>query len=284
MTKEQTGDERSVASERDLAAMYAVYYSNEVGEAENIPPMSLQNVLAVLRHVFETGMMSVAEQEGRVLGFAGAITRGPVTFLTDLFVHPQIQSSGLGKTLLQQVLPQRLSLIRCTMSSTDPRAQSLYTRQGMQPLFPHFNLQWRGRVHTEPLATDLEVVEGEAGDTAFVQWDAQVGGRTRPVDHAFWLEQQHAIPLWFRRQGVTLGYGYVRQVAETLLTPPTWVVGPVGVSAPEYATECVLAATRFVGLRQVDTHQFELRSSLFDGFKTRHNPESTKYRYSGEQK
>src|SRR6266700_2874754 len=163
MTKEQTGDERSVASERDLAAMYAVYYSNEVGEAENIPPMSLQNVLAVLRHVFETGMMSVAEQEGRVLGFAGAITRGPVTFLTDLFVHPQIQSSGLGKTLLQQVLPQRLSLIRCTMSSTDPRAQSLYTRQGMQPLFPHFNLQWRGRVHTEPLATDLEVVEGEAG-------------------------------------------------------------------------------------------------------------------------
>src|SRR6266851_5599336 len=162
------------ASERDLAAMYAVYYLNEVGADENIPPLSPQNVPAVLRHVFETGTMSVAEQDGRVLAFAGAITRGP-----------------------------------------------------------------------EPLATDLEVVEGEAGDPAFVQWDAQVGGRARPVDHAFWLEQQHAVPLWFRRQGGTLGYGYVRQVAATLLTPRTWVVGPVGVSAPAYATECVLAAIRW---------------------------------------
>jgi hypothetical protein len=72
--------------------------------------------------VFETGTMSVAEQDGRVLAFAGAITRGPVTFLTDLFVHPQTQS----------------------------RAQALYTREGMQPLFPHFNLQWQGPVHTEP--------------------------------------------------------------------------------------------------------------------------------------
>ncbi len=235
------------ASERDLAAMYAVYYLNEVGAVENIPPLSPQNVPAVLRHVFETGTMSVAEQDGRVLAFAGAITRGPVTFLTDLFVHPQTQSGGLGKILLQQVLAQGPSLIRCTMSSTDPRAQALYTREGMQPLFPHFNLQWRGQVHTEPepLATDLEVVEGEAGDPAFVQWDAQVGGRARPVDHAFWLEQQHAVPLWFRRQGVTLGYGYVRQVAATLLTPRTWVVGPVGVSAPAYATECVLAAIRW---------------------------------------
>src|SRR5258708_5186535 len=233
--------------EGDFAAMYAVYYLNEVGAAENIPPLSPQNVPAVLRNVFETGTMSVAEQDGRVLAFAGAITRGPVTFLTDLFVHPQTQSGGLGKILLQQVLAQGPSLIRCTMSSTDPRAQALYTREGMQPLFPHFNLQWRGPVHTEPepLATDLEVVEGEAGDPAFVQWDAQVGGRARPVDHAFWLEQQHAVPLWFRRQGVTLGYGYVRQVAATLLTPRTWVVGPVGVSAPAYATECVLAAIRW---------------------------------------
>src|SRR5258708_3198271 len=226
------------ASERDLAAMYTVYYLNEVGEAENIPPLSPQTVPAVLRHGFETGTMAVAEQDGHVLGFAGAITRGPVTFLTDLFVHPQIQSGGLGKTLLHQVLSQRPSLIRCTMSSTDPRAQALYTRQGMQPLFPHFNLQWRGRVHTEPepLATDLEVVEGEAGDPAFVQWDAQVGGRTRPVDHAFWLEQQRAVPLWFRRQGITLGYGYVRQVAETLLTPRTWALGPARMSLPEFTT------------------------------------------------
>ena len=90
------------ASERDLAAMDAVSALNEVGEAESIPTMSPQAVPAVLRHVFETGTMFVAEQDGEVLAFAGAITRGPVTYLTDLFDHPQTQSGGLGKTVSQQ--------------------------------------------------------------------------------------------------------------------------------------------------------------------------------------
>ena len=90
------------ASERDLAPMYAVSALNEVGEAESIPTRSPQAVPAVLRHVFETGTMFVAEQDGEVLAFAGAITCEPVTYLTDLFVHPQTQSGGLGKTVSQQ--------------------------------------------------------------------------------------------------------------------------------------------------------------------------------------
>ena len=234
----------------DLASMYGVYYLTEVGEAETegsvtVPP---QTVPAVLRHVFETGTMYVAEQDSHVLAFAGAITRGSVTFLTDLFVHPKTQSGGLGKILLQHVLPQEQP-IHCTMSSTDPRAQALYIRLGMQPVFPHFNLQWQGHSHEEPSPADLEVIEGQAEDPAFVQWDAQISGRVRPVDHAFWMRQQQSVPLWFQRQGVTVGYGYVRLVPETLLSPQTWVVGPVGVSAPEHATACVLAATRWAQQR-----------------------------------
>lgn len=91
------------ASERDLAAMDAVSALNEVGEAESIPTMSPQAVPAVLRHVFETGTMFVAEQDGEGLAFAGAITCGPVTYLTGLFDHPQTQSGGLGKTVSQHV-------------------------------------------------------------------------------------------------------------------------------------------------------------------------------------
>lgn len=88
----------------DLASMYFVYYLNEVSEAEGIVTPPPQTVPAVLRQVFETGTMYVAEQDGHILAFAGAITRGSVTFLTDLFVHPKTQSGGLGKTLLQHVL------------------------------------------------------------------------------------------------------------------------------------------------------------------------------------
>lgn len=232
----------------DLASMYLVYYLSEVGEAEGVATAPHLTIPSVLRHVFETGTMYVAEQDGQILAFAGAITRGPVTFLTDLFVHPRTQSGGLGKTLLSYVLPQDQG-IRCTMSSTDPRAQALYVRLGMQPVFPHFNLLWQGHARQEQSPSDIEVVEGQAGDPAFLQWDAQVSGRARPVDHAFWMRQQQSIPLWFRRHGVTVGYAYVRQVAETALTPQTWVVGPLGVSEPGDATACVLAATSWAQLR-----------------------------------
>jgi GNAT superfamily N-acetyltransferase len=234
----------------DLASMYTVYCLNEVSEAEaeSILASPPQTVPATLRHVFETGTMYVAEQDGTILAFAGAITRGSVTFLTDLFVRPQTQSAGLGKTLLQYVLPQEHP-IHCTMSSTDPRAQALYIRYGMQPVFPHFNLRWQGQAHEEPFPADIEVLEGQAGDPALLQWDAQVSGRARPVDHAFWIEQQQSIPLWFRRRGVIVGYAYVRLVEESLLSPQRWVVGPVGVSTPEHAAPCVLAATAWAQRR-----------------------------------
>lgn len=235
------------ARESDLASMYFVYYLNEVSEAEGMAATPPSSVPATLRHVFETGTMYVAEQDDTILAFAGAITRGTVTFLTDLFVRPPIQSGGLGKTLLSHVL-LREQPIHCTMSSTDPRAQALYTRVGMQPVFPHYNLQWQRRA-SEKLSfpeTELEVIEGQAGDPALVRWDAQISGRNRPVDHAFWAKQQQCVPLWFRQRGVTVGYSYVRLEDATPLTTKRWVVGPLGVSAPEYAAECVLAATRWV--------------------------------------
>ena len=235
------------ARESDLASMYLVYYLNEVSEAEAVTATPPQRVPETLRHVFETGAMYVAEEDGVILAFAGAITRGSVTFLTDLFVRPKIQSSGLGKTLLSHVL-LREQPIHCTMSSTDPRAQALYTRVGMQPVFPHYNLQWQRRAEQEPAIpnTEHEVSEGRAGDPEFVRWDAHISGRNRPEDHVFWAKQQECVPLWFRRRGATVGYGYVRLEAATPLTSEKWVVGPVGVSAPEYAAECVLAATRWV--------------------------------------
>jgi hypothetical protein len=206
-----------------------------------------------MRHVFETGTMAVAEQDGRVIAFAGSVTRGSVTFLANLYVHPKTQSGGLGKALLQQVLP-REQPVHCTTSTTDPRAQALYTRFGMQPVFPHYNLEWQKRAGEKLSSPAIEVVEAQAGDPAFIQWDAQISGRMRSVDHAFWIIQQHSTPLWFRRRGVTIGYGYVRLVAETPLSPQTWVVGPVGVSAPEHASACVLAASRWAQQRGQTVH------------------------------
>ncbi len=233
------------ATENDLDPAYNIYYQNELLEAET-PPLPPASASLELRHVLLTGTMYVAEEDGQIRAFASAITRGTVTFLTDLFVLPTLQSAGLGKTLLQHVLPQD-GLIHCTMTSTDPRAQALYIRSGMRPHYPNFNLRWQHFTLDELPGNELEdlgiqVIEGDANDQSFVWWDARVSGRERAVDHQFWVTQQQAIPLWFTRGGETLGYAYVRLGVRTLWFPQLCVVGPIGVTAPEDATACVLAA------------------------------------------
>src|SRR5690349_5568103 len=103
----------------DLSQIHRVYYENETRGVSNPPPPEEDS--PDLRHIFQTGTMYVAEQNDCILAYGAAITRGRVTYLTDLFVRPDQQSSHFGKSILQHVLPpQNNEHIRCTMSSTDP--------------------------------------------------------------------------------------------------------------------------------------------------------------------
>jgi hypothetical protein len=132
--------------------------------------------------------------------------------------------------------------VRCTMSSTDPRALALYIRSGMRPQWPNFCLSLDQAAPEEKLRTDLEIVEADPGDPALVEWDARISGRHRPQDHAFWVQEQGSVPLWFRRGGETLGYGYVRLGAGTFWFSEVCKLGPIGARSAEEATACVLAA------------------------------------------
>ncbi len=230
------------AHETDLRAVYEVFYQNEVLDSPH--PPSPGDVPSYLRHVLQTGTMYVAEQDEKVLAFAGAITRGNIIFLTDLFVWPAHQSGQLGKTLLHSVLPQD-DRVHCTMSSSDPRALALYIRAGMRPQWPHFALRLEKPTHKMPLTPGMEIIEADPGDPALVHWDAQVSGRLRPVDHLYWVREQRAVPLWFRRQGQNVGYGYIRLGAGMLWDPQACTLGPIGASTPEDATACVLAAVNW---------------------------------------
>ncbi len=230
------------AHETDLRQMYEVFYQNEVLDTPR-PPLP-GDLPSYLHHVLQTGAMYVAEQDGEVLAFTGAITRGTVTFLTDLFVHPAHQSDQLGKTLLRSVLPQD-DLAHCTVSSSDLRALALYIGAGMRPLWPYFALRREKSAHEWRWATDMEIIEVDPGDPALIYWDAQISGRQRPLDHRYWVREQQAVPLWFRRQGHIVGYGYIRLNAGTLRHPHTCTLGPIGVRAPEEATDCVLTAVNW---------------------------------------
>ena len=193
------------AQETDLAQMYEVFYQNEIIDILNPPPYG---DTSDLRHTLQTGTVYVAERDTTILAFAGAITRGEVTFLTDLFVLPDQQSTQLGKTLLPYVLPQS-GLIHSTMSSTDARALALYIRAGMHPAWPHFFLRLEKPIRADFSTPGVEIVVADIDDPALVEWDARLSGRFRPQDHAHWIARQQAVPLWFRRRGQTVGYAYV---------------------------------------------------------------------------
>jgi len=234
------------AQEADLAQMHEVVYLNDVLGVSNPPP--LDNTPSNLRHIFQTGVSYIAEQDDHVLAYASAITRGEVTYLTDLFVRPEQQSSQLGRTLLSYVLPLD-GRIHCTMSSTDYRALALYIRAGMHPAWPHFVLRLERPISADFSTSKIEIVEASPDDSALIRWDAQMSGRERLQDHEYWIAMQQAVPLWFRRNGQTIGYGYVRLGAGSFWYPEGCTIGPLGVNTPEDAAECVLAAVNWASKR-----------------------------------
>ncbi len=242
------------AHETDLPAIYEVFYQNEVLDSTQPPPMG--DPPSYLQHVLQTGKLYVAEQDDKVLAFAGAITRGNISFLTDLFVWPSHQSGQLGKTLLHTVLPQD-EHIHCTVSSSDPRALALYIRAGMRPKWPHFALRLQKPTQAWDRVSEIEVIKADPADPALIRWDAQISGRSRPEDHLFWVREQRAVPLWFQRQGQTIGYGYIRLGAGTLWDPLACTLGPIGANTPENATACVLAAVEWA-LQEAEIIRIEM--------------------------
>src|SRR5579863_3936364 len=98
------------AHESDLSDIFDVFYANEVLGEPDPPPRG--DVPAVLRHILASGTVVVAERDGGIVGFAAAVTRagaaGDVSYsyLTDLFVRPDRQSSHVGRALLDRVMPK----------------------------------------------------------------------------------------------------------------------------------------------------------------------------------
>jgi GNAT superfamily N-acetyltransferase len=232
------------ASAADLGELHAIWYATEV-DGELDPPPLPADVLPGLPHVLATGDLLLAERDGRVLGFAGLITRGGVAFLTDLFVRPEVQSEGVGRALLERILP-RDGRILATAASTDPRAPALYIRAGMRPQWPIFWLLGAS-ARLKPLPTQgITVIEADPGDPALVAWDSALSGRPRAEDLTCLVKGFDATALWFEREGRRIGYGYVqRRSPESLWNQEAYTPGPIGAYTPEDAAASAQAAVEW---------------------------------------
>jgi GNAT superfamily N-acetyltransferase len=232
------------ASTADLEQIYDVWLDAEMasaGQPGTAPPRRVPPSLH--QHELETGRMLVAEMDGRIAGFTALITRRPVHFLAELYVQPDQQSKGIGRKLLEAVLPDEDRATVCTLSSDDERALSLYIGHGMQPQWPFFYLRADASDLGGCPAPDIDVVEAQPGDPNLMNWDRGICGRERPEDHAHWAKDVDGLALWFKREGHTAGYGYLQMRSEeSLWYPDALTIGPIGSRTIEDARLCVLAA------------------------------------------
>ena len=129
----------------------------------------------------------VAVDGDTVVGVAESIRRGSFWGLSMLFVHPETQSHGLGRRLLEAALAySRDADIRMIMTSTDPRAVRLYSSAG---LAVHPAMSAEGEVDRAAIPTGLAGRSGDAGDLELVASVDEGLRGSRAEDVGFLLDQ-----------------------------------------------------------------------------------------------
>ena len=209
------------------------------------PPMPVENpgLLRLHAHTLATDptRFQVAERPGRgrgeaprIVAFGSAVDRGPMWFLSMLFVDPAEQARGLGRALLERLLPKvrdGRALATCT-DSAQPISNGLYASFGIVPRMPFLNLLGRPRPGWAPPplpdgVTASRMATGEdgrigAGDQAEIDaLDRRLLGFSHPQDHAHDLRERPWLFSYRNASGALVGYGYTSEVGR---------IGPIGVA------------------------------------------------------
>ena len=161
----------------------------------------------------------VAETDGEIVGYSFSYLRGPLWFLADLFVLPGNQGKGIGKTLIEKTLgslcDRRVVTKAVITPAFNPVSASLYMQFGMLPRQPVYYAS-APRTWVEkslpPERREIEVTE-VAGDSAVDVADdihQRVLGIPAGWHNEFFLREQHASCLVFKRGDSPEGYAFVR--------------------------------------------------------------------------
>jgi GNAT superfamily N-acetyltransferase len=150
----------------------------------------------------------IAERDDRAIGFGRSIVRDGHQELTELFVLPEEQSSGLGRQLLERAFPKGKTGPRTIIASPDMRAQALYLRAGIYPRFP---LYYFSRTPEQTaVRIDLNFKPINASPESIKEMgllDSRLFGFRRDEDH-WWLLGNRQGYLYYHGDRV-VGYGYV---------------------------------------------------------------------------
>ncbi|HYH94027.1 MAG TPA: GNAT family N-acetyltransferase [Candidatus Saccharimonadales bacterium] len=183
------------------------------------------------------GAGGAGEAGERIVAFAAAVQREHLWFLSMCFVLPEFQRSGVGRALLDHVLPpDGDETVRGTATdSAQPVSNALYASLGIVPRVPLLNLiGLPARPEAfDPLPTGVQPVPfedlagpGTGGDghrrlaETVDAIDREVLGVAHPVDHRFLRQEGRRGWMYHGPDGSPIGYGYASEAGR---------VGPVAV-------------------------------------------------------
>jgi GNAT superfamily N-acetyltransferase len=262
-----TGHAFRPATAADLPACARIWREsiNDYGGRLNLPevPDDLGAILRLYTHLRSTDPTGfvVAERTddpGRpsIEAFVIALVRDRLWFLSMLFVLPSAQGRGLGRALLQAVLPDAgedaVDWRATATDSAQPISNGLYGSLGIVPRMPLFRMvgvppafdaigQLPDEIDVVPFdeiggadasradVSDPDPAGGDGGlrsaalaaEVAALDRDAI--GFERAVDHAYLLGEGRRGFLYHDRSGATVGYGYTSESGR---------VGPIAVRDP----------------------------------------------------
>ena len=167
----------------------------------------LSPMLDYLAHHAAEWWVAEDEGDGAVIGHARSAERGGMFELTELFVHPDRQSAGLGADLIAHAFPNGRGDVRVIIATTDVRAQARYYAAGAVTRFPIVALE--GQPH--PVAPDpaIEIVQipVEADIAPLVELERAVIEFDRGDEFRWLLDQREGY--LYRRDGRTVGFSFV---------------------------------------------------------------------------
>ena len=147
-------------------ALHRLNQSLELASPEDKPdPKSFSAHFEIFRtyteHLIQTAdQFWVAEEDGEIIGFSRSILRDGIRQLSELFVHPDKQSQGVGKRLLESAFPTDGANNRVIIASPDVRAVTRYLKSGVKIRFTIYD--WGREPEIVPFKTDLSIVPFDA--------------------------------------------------------------------------------------------------------------------------
>jgi GNAT superfamily N-acetyltransferase len=197
-------------------------------------PAEVTSVSRLHRHLLTTDpelfVVACRRGDGRIVGFGAAVRRSQVWFLSMLFVAPGAQNRGVGRALLERLLPADDAVLATATDTAQPVSNALYARLGIPPRLPLFSVVGRPERGDAfaALPQGIDVVpfaqlpdDNVAATIATL--DRDVLGYTHSRDHEFAVAEGRRGYLFCARGGDPVGYGYTSEVGR---------IGPIAVRDP----------------------------------------------------